>query len=252
MAGSADGAISRSLAAYFLSGSDHSVTEATPSLARPTSVSGIATTASFSAKRATRIAVWPDGDDLAGLDQGRGDDAAGIGRQRRIRERVLGQFDLALGAIEPRPRLIGGGARRIHLRIGGPALGAKILGALLGSGGLRQHAGGGGKLGLRLLGLQLQIDFIQYRQRLAEIDGLADFDQTLGDLARNPEAHVGLDPGLDRADKASLGGCGFIFDGGDQNRASGNGLFRRRFLAAAQRDHRKSQQRTRQEPEVTR
>ena len=50
------------------------------------------------------------GDHLAGLDQGRGDDAAGVGDQRRIGKRVLGQFDRALGAIEPRARLVGGGA----------------------------------------------------------------------------------------------------------------------------------------------
>ena len=109
---------------------------------------------------------------------------------------------------------------------------AEILGALLGSSRLRQHAGGGGKLGLRLLGLQLQIDFIEQRQGLANVDGLADFDEALGDLAGNPEAHVGLDPGLDGADKAALGRCGFIFDRGDQDRPSRDDLFGRRFIAA--------------------
>ena len=192
---------------------------AAPSLARPSSVSGIATTASFSAKRATRIAVWPDGHHLARLDQGRGDDAAGIGRQRRIGQRVLGEFDRALGAVEPRAGLVGGGFGLIELRVGGPALGAQILGALFGGGGLRQHAGRGAQFGLGLLGLQFQIDFIEGRERLADIDGLADLDQALGDLAGDPKAHVGLDPRLDGADKAALRRLRLVMHGCDQNRA---------------------------------
>ena len=106
--------------------------------------------------------------------------------------------------LKPRARLVGGGPGLIHLRVRGPALGAQILGALLGGGGLRQHAGGGTEFGLGLLGLQLQIDFIEGGQRLADIDGLADLDQAFCHLAGDPEAHVGLDPGLDGADEAAL------------------------------------------------
>ena len=51
----------------------------------------------------------PGRHDLAGLDQGRGDDAAGVGFQRRIGQRVLGEFDRALGAVEARARLVAGG-----------------------------------------------------------------------------------------------------------------------------------------------
>ena len=178
------------------------------------------------------------GHHLPGIDQGRGDDAAGVGDQRRIGQRVLGQFDRALGAVETRARFVGGGAALIHLRIGGPALGAQILGALLGGGGLRQHAGGGAEFGLGLLGLQLQIDFIEGGERLADIDGLADLDQALCHLAGNPKAHVGLDPGLDGADEAALRRFRLVMHGRDQHRAPGSGLFGHLLVAAGQREHR--------------
>ena len=48
----------------------------------------------------------PRGHHLAGIDQGGGDDAAGIGDQRRIGKRVFRQFDRALGAIEARTRFV--------------------------------------------------------------------------------------------------------------------------------------------------
>ena len=125
-----------------------------------------------------------------------------------------------LGTIEARARLVGGGTALIHLRVGGPALGAQILGALLGRARLRQHAGGGTEFGFRLLGLQLQIDLVESGERLTDIDGLANFNQALGDLAGNPEAHVRLDPGPDGADKAALGGFGRVMDGSDQHRTA--------------------------------
>ena len=124
----------------------------------------------------------------------------------------------------------------IQLRVGGPALGAQILGALFGGGGLRQHAGGGAEFGLGLLGLQLQIDLVEGGERLADIDGLADFDQALGDLAGYPETHVGLDPGLDRADETALGRFRFVMHGGDQNRPRWGGLLGDLVIAAGQRD----------------
>ncbi len=85
--------------------------------------------------------------------------------------------------LRPRARFVSGGCGLIHLRIGGPALGAQFLGAVFGGGGLRQHAGGGAEFGLGLLGLQLQIDLVEGGQRLADIDGLADLDQAPGHLA---------------------------------------------------------------------
>ena len=77
----------------------------------------------------------------------------------------------------------------------------------------------------RLLGLQLQIDFIEGGERLADVDGLADLDQPLCHLAGDPEAHVGLDPGLDRADETALRRLRLIMDGGDQNRARPGAAF---------------------------
>ena len=112
---------------------------------------------------------------------------------------------------------------------------------MLGGGGLHQHAGGGAELGLRLLGLQLQIDFIEGGERLADVDGLTDLDQPLCHLARDPEAHVGLDPGLDRTDETALRRLRLIMDGGDQNGATGGGLFGHLVVAAGQRKHRQRQ-----------
>ena len=129
------------------------------------------------------------------------------------------------------------------MRVGGPALGAQILGALFGGGGLRQHAGRGAEFGLGLLGLQLQIDFIEGGERLADIDGLADFHQSLGNLARDPKAHVGFDPRANGADETALGGLRLIMHGGDQNRPTGGSFFGHCFVAAGQRNHRQRQHR---------
>jgi hypothetical protein len=134
---------------------------------------------------------------------------------------------------EPRPGLVGRGLGLIHLRVRCPALGAQILGALLGGGGLRQHAGGGMQLRIGLLDLQLEVDFIKGCQRLADIDGLADLDQAFCHLARDAEAHVGLDPGLDGAYKAALRRFGLVVHGCHQNRARWRHLFGRQLVAAA-------------------
>jgi hypothetical protein len=139
-----------------------------------------------------------------------------------------------LGAVEPRPRLVACGFGLIQLRVRGPALGAQILGALLGGGGLRQHAGGGMQLRIGLLGLQLQIHFIKGCQRLTDIDGLADFDQAFCHLARDAEAHIGLDPGLDGADKAALRRLGLVMYGCHQNGTRWRHLFGGQLIAAAQ------------------
>jgi len=121
---------------------------------------------------------------------------------------------------------------------------AQILGALLRRGGLRQHAGGGAQLGLGLLGLQLQIDFIEGGQRLSDVDSLADFDQAFCDFAGHAETHVGLDPRLDGAHKAALRRFRLVTHRGHQYRTR-----RRRFLgdlvvAAGQGDRQQGQRYT--------
>ena len=181
---------------------------------------------------------------MSGVDQGRGDDAAGVGDQRRIREAVLGELDRALGAIEARARFIGGGSALIQLRVGGPALGAQILGALLSGAGLRQHAGGGAEFGLGLLGLQFQIDFIEGCQGLADIDGLADFHQAFCHFARDPEPHVGLDSGLDGANKAAFRRFRLVMHGGDQDRARRRHFLRNHLVAPSQGDRYQRQRQT--------
>ena len=97
------------------------------------------------------------------------------------------------------------------------------------------------EFGLGLLGLQLQIDLIEGGERLADIDGLADLDQALCHLAGDPKAHVGLDPGLDGADKTALRRLRLIMHGRDQNRAPGGGLFGGLFVAAGQGDRHQRQ-----------
>jgi hypothetical protein len=132
----------------------------------------------------------------------------------------------------------------IHLRVRGPAFGAQIPGALLGGGGLRQHAGGGAEFGLRLLGLQLQIDFIEGGQGLADIDGLADLDQAFCHFAGDPKTHVGFDPRLDGADKAALRRFGLVMHGCHQNRAPGRGFLGGHVVAAGQRNRQQRQRYT--------
>jgi hypothetical protein len=78
----------------------------------------------------------------------------------------------------------------IELRIGGPALGAQILGALLGGARLGQHPSGGAEFGLGLFGLQFQIDLIEGRERLADIDGLAYFHKAVYAENLDPEVAV--------------------------------------------------------------
>ena len=173
---------------------------------------------------------------MSGVDQGGGDDATGIGNERCVRQRVVGELDRALRAIEPRPRLVGGGLGLIHLCVRSPALGAQILGALFGGGGLRQHAGSGMQFRIGLFGLQLQVDLIEGCQRLADIDGLPDFDQAFCHLARDAEAHVGLDPRLDGAYKAALRRLGLVVHGCHQDGARWRHLFRGQLVAAGQGD----------------
>ena len=97
------------------------------------------------------------------------------------------------------------------------------------------------EFGVGLLGLELQIDLVQRCQGLADIDGLADFDQAFGDLAGDPKAHVGLDPGLDRADKTALRRFRLVMGGGDQHRARRHRFFGDFVVAAGQGERQKSQ-----------
>ena len=142
--------------------------------------------------------------------------------QRRIGQRVAGQFDRALGAVEAGAGLVGRGAlawsKVASVDQPLPRSSTTRCSSAL---GLRQHAGGGADLGLGLLGLQLQIGLVERRQRLAGLDGLADLDQPLRHLAGDPEAHVGLDPRPDRADEAALGRERRVADRRDEDGAVG-------------------------------
>ncbi len=130
------------------------------------------------------------------------------------------------------------------MRIGGPALGAQILGALFRGTGLGQYAGGGAEFCLGLLGLQFQIDFIEGCQGLADINCLADFDQALCHFARDPEPHVGLDSGLDGANEAAFRRFRLVVHGGDQDRARRRHFLRNHLVAPSQGDRQHGQRQT--------
>eukprot|EP01035_Chromulina_nebulosa_P034616 gene34616-biopygen22532 len=91
--------------------------------------------------------------------------------------------------------------------------------AAFGSDGLGDHAGGGAEFGDGLFGLELQVDLVENSQSLSDFDGLADFDETFGDLAGDPKAHVGFDPRLDGADEAAGGRLGLVMHLGDEDRS---------------------------------
>jgi hypothetical protein len=126
-------------------------------------------------------------------------------------------------------------------RLRRPACCAQVLGALLGGTRLRQHAGGGAEFGLGLLGLQLQVDFIEGGEGLADIDGLADFNQAFCNFAGDPKTHVGFDPGLDGADKTARRRFRLVMHRRHQNRAGGHGFLGDLLIAAGQRDRHNSQ-----------
>ncbi len=77
-----------------------------------------------------------------------------------------------------------------------------------------------------------QIDLVEGRQWLADLDVLADLHEALGDLAGDPEAHIGLDPRADGADETALRRFRLVMHGRDQHGAGWLG-FRLGFLAAA-------------------
>ena len=94
---------------------------------------------------------------------------------------------------------------------------------------------------MRLLGLQLQVDFIEGGQGLADIDGLADLNQALCDLAGDPKTHVGLDPGLDGADETALRRFRLVVHGSDQHRTPGRGFFGHLVITTGQGDRQQGQ-----------
>ena len=100
---------------------------------------------------------------------------------------------------------------------------------------LLEHARRRAEFGGSVFGLQFQIDFIEHCQRLADVDSLAHFNETLQDLARDAETHIGLNARPDGADERSLGRQGFIVDGRHQHGARLLALFGRSLAAGAQR-----------------
>ena len=168
------------------SGSDHRLTLAWLLLSRPTSASGMATTASFSSSRATRIAAWPAATTWPGSIGGGRDDAVGIGAQAGIGECVPGQRHGALRAQDAAVGLVGRRALLFEVGVGGPALLAQHLAAP--QVGLRLHlvAFRGLQLRLRLVELEPEIDFIERGEHLTRLHRFADLDQAAAQPCRRP------------------------------------------------------------------
>ncbi|MGY4485894.1 hypothetical protein ACVWWR_005085 [Bradyrhizobium sp. LM3.2] len=103
-----------------------------------------------------------------------------------------------------------------------------------------------------MLSLELQVDLIEGRERLADLDGLADLDQALGNLAGDAKTEIALDPRPDGADEAALRRFGIIMGGCDQNRPRRLGLFSNGVIAPAQGDSHQRQRHTRQQLGIAR
>jgi hypothetical protein len=142
---------------------------------------------------------------LAGLGHLRDDDAVGLGLELGVAELVVGLGELALGLCQLRLCRAGGRVGLVVLATGGIAGRQQILLAFEGAGRLPQgrlgrlHAGLGGlQLGLLLVG-------IEPGQHLVGGDVVADIGQPRGDLAADPERHLALHLGGDRAGQGDLG-----------------------------------------------
>ena len=107
------------------------------------------------------------------------DDAAGIGGERGVGQRVAGQFHRALRARQAGAGFVRRGLALVELGIGRPALHAQFPGAVFRRDRLRHHPGGGAVFGVGLLGLQAQVDLVEHRQGLSRLDPLADLDKAL-------------------------------------------------------------------------
>ena len=140
---------------------------------------------------------------LSRLGQGRGDDAIGVGDERRVGERILLQRHGPFGLNEGAARLIGGRARLVEIGGRRPSPVAKLRGALALGDRLIARGASSGKRGLGLLELQLPIRLVEGGERLAGLHLGAAIDEPLGDLARHAKAEIALDAGLDHADQVS-------------------------------------------------
>ena len=144
------------------------------------------------------------------------------------------ELDRAFGAIEPRPRFVGGCLGLLDLRLGRPAPRLEIVRTGLGGDRLRDHAGGGAEFGVGLFGLQPQVDFVEHGQRLTGGHQGADLDQPLLNLAGHPEAEIGFDAWPDGPHKTAIGDLRPVVNGGHQDRPGWGGRLSRDLVTRRQ------------------
>ncbi len=133
-----------------------------------------------------------DGDHLAGLGQGRGDHAGGVGLEVRIIELVAREIEGTSGAVEATLRLVARRFLALEIGRGCPALALELGVSLEVRRGLGQVRGGGSELGLGALHLQLEILRIEVRDHIAHFHAVADIDDAGDDLAGDAKAEIGL------------------------------------------------------------
>jgi hypothetical protein len=126
------------------------------------------------------------------------------------------------------------------LGVGRPPLLPELLGARFGSACLCEHAGRGIEFGVGLVGLQLEIDLVERRQRLPGVDHCADLDEAFRYLPRDPEAQLAFGPGADGPDESAIASLGLIMDAGDQDRPYRRGMLRCDLVAACERKRERS------------
>jgi hypothetical protein len=146
-----------------------------------------------------------DGNDLAGLSQGGGDHAGGVGLEVGIVELVLREVERAPGAVEAALCLVARRLLALEVRRRRPTLALELCVTLEIRRSLREVRGGGGELGRSALNLQPQVLGIEARHHVADLHAVADIDDAGDDLAGDAEAEIGLVARPHHADELARG-----------------------------------------------
>ena len=182
-----------------------------------------------------------DGDDLAGLGQGRGDHAVGVGLEVGIAELHCGARSSArLARCEPPFGLVI--RRLLAVEVGDrrEALALERGVALQVGGRLGEIGGGGGELGLGAFDLQREVLRIEPGHDVAGAHPVADIDDAGDDLAGDAEAEIGLVARPHHADEFARGVVALERHALHLHRALGPRRRRGIGLAAGEQEQRRS------------
>jgi hypothetical protein len=91
--------------------------------------------------------------------------------------------------------------------------------------------------------LQLEIDFVERRERRAGSDQCADFDQALQYFSADAKSQIAFDPRADGADEGAVAGLGFVVDGSDQNGPDGGSVLGGDLVTPGKRQRQRSRRR---------